>query len=138
MIYFILRKHYTTATPTSWMLQELAAHSLTTNTKIVSKQMKGDSRKWPIWAGEISRNSFRQIDGDKQGAPCWEDPKFRLTNIREKSAGGGLKVALSTEDRKRLTKSPPSKGGVAKLKVEKSDKDQRKRERMLMEMEICL
>ena len=38
---FILRKHYTTTRPTSWMLQELAAHSLTTNTTIVAKHMKG-------------------------------------------------------------------------------------------------
>ena len=53
--------------------------------------------------------------------------------------GGGLKVALSTESRKRLTKSPPNlKGGgaVPKLIAKKSGKAQR--ERRSKEMEICL
>ena len=42
---FILRKHYTTARPTSWALQELAAHRLTADATIVSEHMKGDSVK---------------------------------------------------------------------------------------------
>ena len=37
----ILRKHYAAARPTSWMLQESAAHNLTNNIAIVSKQLKG-------------------------------------------------------------------------------------------------
>ena len=50
--------------------------------------MGGDSGKWFTWEGGISRNSFCQIDGDKQRAPDWEDPKFRLANITGESAGG--------------------------------------------------
>ena len=46
---FILRKLYTSSMPTSWILQEMAAHSLTTNTAIVSKHTKGVSGKWSIW-----------------------------------------------------------------------------------------
>ena len=82
---FILRKHYNTR-QTSWTLQELASHSLTTNTAIISKRMKGDSSGWSILAGEISRNVFPQIDGEIQRAPDWGDPESWLTNIREKSA----------------------------------------------------
>ena len=41
---FILRNHYTTARPTSWMLLELAVRSLTTNAAIVSQRTQGDSR----------------------------------------------------------------------------------------------
>ena len=92
------------------MLQELAAHSLTANTAIVSKHMKGDSGKWPSWADKISRNSYIPIDGAKQRAPDWEGPKFRHADISEKSAGA-LKAVLFSKDRKRLTKSPSSKGG---------------------------
>ena len=50
---FILRKHYAKTRPTSWMLQELAVHSLTTNTAIISKHMEGDSANWSIWAGGL-------------------------------------------------------------------------------------
>ena len=85
------------------MLQELAPRSLTANTTIVSKHMEGDSGELSTWAGKITRNSLCQIDGAKQRAPDWEDPKFWLTNIREKSADE-LKVALSIKDRKLLTK----------------------------------
>ena len=44
-------------------------------------------------------------------APSWEEPSFWLTNIREKSAAELLKI-LSLKDRKKLAKTPPSKGGV--------------------------
>ena len=66
------------------MLQELAAHSLTTDATIVSKRMEGDSGKWSIWGDEISRNECYQIDGAKQRGPDWEGPKFWLANIRGK------------------------------------------------------
>ena len=51
-----------------------------------------------------------------------------------------LLTVLSVKERKRLAEALPSKeGGRPKvLKVKKSDKDQRKRERMFREMEICL
>ena len=68
------------------MLQELAAHSLTTNTAIISKRVKGDSGKWSIWAVEISRNVPPQIDGAIQRAPDWNGPEFWFTSIREKYA----------------------------------------------------
>ena len=42
--------------------------------------------------------------------PDWEGPKFRVANIRAKSVGG-IKAALSLEDRKSLIESLPSKGG---------------------------
>ena len=45
---FIIRELYTSSTPTSWMLQEMAVRCLTTNTAIVSKHMKGGSGKWSI------------------------------------------------------------------------------------------
>ena len=63
---FMLSKHYTTERPTSWMLQESAAHSLAANTTIVAKHMKGDSAKWSIWE-EISIDSCRQIYGINKG-----------------------------------------------------------------------
>ena len=102
---FILRKHYTSTRPTSWALQELEVHSLTTNTAIISKHMAGDSAKWPIWAGKLSRNVYPQIFGEIQRAPDWEGPKFWLTNIREKSAFG-LLGALSLKVGKRLANHP--------------------------------
>ena len=51
---------------------------------------------------------------------------------------GELKVALSTQDRKRLTKPPPSEGGGFQSLRSKSDKSQRKRERIFGEMEMLL
>ena len=86
----ILRKHYTSSSPSSWMLRELAARSLTTNTAIISKHMKGGSGKWSIWAGKLSRNVSPQIDGAKQRATDCEDSKLWFTNIRDKSAIGIL------------------------------------------------
>ena len=68
------------------MLQELAAHSLTTNTTIVSKHQKGDSGEWSIWAGKLSRNVSTQFNGATQRSPDWERQNFRLTNIGNKSA----------------------------------------------------
>ena len=68
------------------MLQELTAHSLTTNTAIASKQMKGGSGKWSIWAGKLSRNVSTQVNGAIQRIPDWEDPKFWLTNLKGKYA----------------------------------------------------
>ena len=68
----ISRKHYTPTRPSSWKLQELAAHSLTTSTAIISKHTKGDSGKWSIWAGELSRNVSPQIDGENDGPPTGE------------------------------------------------------------------
>ena len=54
--------------PTSWVLQELEIHSLTTNTAIISKHMKGDSGKWSILAGKLRRNVSPTIQwGDKKG-----------------------------------------------------------------------
>ena len=72
--------------PTSRMLQEQADHSLRTNTAIVSRHMKGDSGKWSIWAGELSRNVSTQINGAIQRVPDWEGPKFWFTNIKGKYA----------------------------------------------------
>ena len=91
------------------MLKEMAAHSLTNNTIIVSKHMKGASGKWSIWAYKISSNPYIPIDGGKQRAPDWEGPKFWHTDISENSSVG-LKVALAIKDRKSLNKSLPSKG----------------------------
>ena len=53
---FFPKKLYTSSRPKSWMLPELAVHSLKTNTAIISKHMKGDSRKWSIRAGKLSSN----------------------------------------------------------------------------------
>ena len=92
------------------MLQKLAVHSLTTNTTIVSKHLKGGSAKWSSKADEISRNVPPQINGATQRAPDWEDPEFWFANIRGKSAAG-LLGALSPKDKKSLAKSPPTKGG---------------------------
>ena len=105
----IRRKHYAKTRPASLALQESAAHSLTGNTTIVPKHMGGRSGKLSIWAEKISRNPHIPIGGAKQRAPDWEGPKFRRTDISEKSEGG-LKVTLFIKDRKCLTKSPPSKG----------------------------
>ena len=96
--------------PSSWALQELAVRSLTTNTAIISKHMKGDSGKWSIWAGELSRNVSTQVDGGIQRAPDWEDPKFWFTNLKGKYAME-LPGVLSLKGKKRLAKSLPSKGG---------------------------
>ena len=92
------------------MLQELAAHSLTTNTAIISKRQKGDSGEWPIWAGEVSRDISTQCDKVLQRGPEWEQPNFWLTNIRGKSVMELLTV-LSVKDWKRIAKALPSKWG---------------------------
>ena len=120
------------------MFRELAAHSLTANTTIVSKHMKGDSGKLTIWADKISRNSYTPIDGGAKG-PGLGRPNFRHTNIRGKSVGK-LKVAISIKDRKLLNKSLPSKGvgRFPKLKIKKTDKDPRGSEVSIREMGICL
>ena len=110
---FILRKHYTSTKPTSWMLQEFEVHSLTKNTAIISKRMEGDPAKWSIWAGKLSRNVYPQIDGSIQRAPDWEDPEFRLTNIRDKSAMELLGV-LSLKGEERLGNHSRLKGRSSK------------------------
>ena len=106
---FILGKMYTSDRPTSWMLQELAAHSLTTNTAIVSKHQKGDSGEWSIWADTLSGNVSTQFNGATQRAPEWERPNFWLTNIRNKSAME-LLGALSLKGKNDFP-NPPSRGG---------------------------
>ena len=85
---------------------------LTANTTIVAKRTKWGPGKWSIWTDEISRDSYIPIDGGKQRGPDWEDPKSRHAIISEKSVGE-LKVALPIRDRKRPTKSLPSKGGAS-------------------------
>ena len=94
------------------MLQELAAHRLTTNTTIVSKRQKGDSGERSIWADKLSRNVATQFNGATQRIPEWERPNFRLTNIGNKSEAG-LLGPLSLKGKKRLAKAPPSKGGAS-------------------------
>ena len=125
--------------PTSWALQELEVHSLTTNTTIASKHIKGDSMTRSIWAGMLSRNVSTQVNGAIQRAPDWDGPKFWFTNIKDKSAME-LLGALSLKGEKRLAKSLPSKGaGCSKGdKSQKSDKAQRKRGVIFREIEICL
>ena len=125
--------------PSSWMLQEVAVHNLTTNTAVVSKYMRCDSGKWSIWADKLSRNVSPQIDGSKQRAPDWEGQKFWFAKIRDKSATD-LLGALSLKGEKRIAKSPTSKGAIVpkKLKVKKYDKPQRKREIRFSETKICL
>ena len=92
------------------MLQELAAHSLTSNITIASKHIKGGAGDWSILEDKISRYYYKPINGDTQRVPDCKNPKFRYANIWEKSVGG-LKVALSAKARKRLTKSLHLKGG---------------------------
>ena len=76
---------YTSSMPTSWVLQELAAHSLATNTAIASNRMKGDSGKRPILAGELSRDVSTHVNGEIYRVPDWEGPKFWLANLKGKS-----------------------------------------------------
>ena len=111
------------------MLQELAAHILTTNTANVFKRTIGDSGKRSIWSWKLSRNVSNQVNGEIQRAPDWEGPKFCFTHLKRQVCNGAFGV-LSLKDKKRLTKSLPSKGGeIPKLlKVKKSDKSQRKRD----------
>ena len=92
------------------MLQEIAIHSLTNNTTIISNRKKGDSGEWSIFADKVSRNIPLKIDNVLQRTPDWEGPSFWLTNIREKPTIELLKI-LSLKDRKRLAKALPSKGG---------------------------
>ena len=103
---------YTSERPTSWALQELAAHSLTTNTAIISKRRKVDSGEWSIWDDKVSRNIPTQVDKALQRVPELEHPNFWLTKIRGKSAMGLLGV-LSLKDRKRLAKAPLLKGEMS-------------------------
>ena len=102
-------KMYTSARPTSWMLQELSAHSLTTNTAIISKHLKGNSGEWPIRADKLSRNVSTQCNGAIQRITEWECPNFWFANIRTESAVE-LLGALSLKGKKRLAEPPPSKG----------------------------
>ena len=103
---------YAPARPTSWMLQELAPHSLTTNIAIISKRKKGNSGEWSIWADKLIRNVSTQSNGEVRRAPEWECPNFWFANIRNKYAVELLGI-LPLKDKKRLAKSPPSKGGNA-------------------------
>ena len=107
---FTISKLYSSSMLTSWMLQELAVHSLTTNTAIVSKHTKGDSGKRSIWADKLSRNVYTQVNRTMRRAPGWEDPNFWFANLKDISAMWILRV-LSLKGEKRLAKSLPSKGG---------------------------
>ena len=71
----------------SWMLQEVAARRIPDNFTIVGEHSEGDSGKRSILSYKISRNAYKPIDGDIQRVSDWENPKFRLTNIKEKSVG---------------------------------------------------
>ena len=117
---FILRKQYTSSRPSSWMLQELAAHSLTTNTAIISKHMKGDSWKRSICAGKLSRNASPQTDGSKQRVADWGDSKFWRTNIRDKSAME-LLGALSIKKKSAYRNQSHLKGGGGSKKGKSQD-----------------
>ena len=61
-----------------------------------------------------------------KGAPTGKTRKFWFANIRDKSAVD-LLGALSLKGERRLENHPRLKGVPEKLKVEKSDKAQRKR-----------
>ena len=91
---FTLKKKYTSKRPTSWILQEIAAHSLTNNTTVISKHQKGDSGEWSILADKVSRNIPLKIDNVLRRTPNWEEPTFWLTNIREKPETELLKSYL--------------------------------------------
>ena len=71
---FILGKMYAPERPTSWMLQELAAHNLTTNIAIISKRQKGNSGEWSILADKLSRNVSTHSNGTVRRVPEWECP----------------------------------------------------------------
>ena len=64
---FILKKKYTSKRPTAWMLQEIAARSLTNNITITSDRKKGDSGKWSILADKVSRNISFEMNGILKG-----------------------------------------------------------------------
>ena len=40
-IYYILRKHYTTTRPASWISQEMAVRHLAKNTTVISRHIRG-------------------------------------------------------------------------------------------------
>ena len=120
------------------MLQESAARNLTNNATIISKHCKVDSGEWSILSDKTSRNSDQPIKEDLKSAPFLETHSFRYTIIRAASVAE-IKTALSTQHRARLINSPPSSGGkVPRLKVKKSDKSQRNRDRRFRDMEIFL
>ena len=79
---FIFKKTYTSARPTSRMLQELAAHSLTTNIAIISKRQKWNSGEWSIWADKLSRTVSTKCNGAVQRAPEWGCLNYWFANIR--------------------------------------------------------
>ena len=135
---FILKKKYTSKRPTSWMLQEIAIHSLTNNTTIISNHKKGDSGEWSIFADKVSRNIPLKIDNVLQRTPDWEGPSFWLTNIREKPTIELLKI-LSLKDRKRLAKALPSKRAFFLRCLRLKNRTNRKgKGRRFREMKICL
>ena len=50
---FIIRNHYASDIPTSWMLREFSPHSLTTNTAIVSKTHERGFMEMVYLAGQV-------------------------------------------------------------------------------------
>ena len=69
---FILKKKYASERPTAWILQEIAARSMTNNTTIISKRQKGDSGEWSIFADKVSRNIPLEIDNVPRMTPMWK------------------------------------------------------------------
>ena len=124
---FYLKEKYTSKRPTSWMLQEIAARSLTNNIEIISEHQKGDSGERSIFADKVSRNVPIKTDNVLQRAPNWEGPKFWLTNLRDKSVNELLTI-LSLKGRKRLDKALPSKGGFFLRRLRLKNRTHRKGE----------
>ena len=121
------------------MLQETDVHNLTNNVTIISKHPKGSSGKWSSFPDKTGRNH----PTNKRG--CMKSPEFGRTRfpVYEYHGGGGLssKLKLRFDHRyQRLSKPPRLKGGGGgpRLKVRKSDKAQRRRDRMFAELEIFL
>ena len=113
--------------PKSRMLRELAARSITTNTTIISKHQKGDSREWHIWEDKLGRNAPNQrgnAKGPGMGAPEFPVNKYQRKSVME------LLSALALKGGKRAADDLPSKGlkHPNAHQVKKSAKSQRKRD----------
>ena len=109
---FILKKHYKTPRPTSWMLRETAVHNLTTNVAIISKHPEANSGKWSLFADKIIR-----IPPNPSGERVWKKgskPGRSIFLVYEYQGEGyrGIKTARSINDRKVFRSHPRLKGWV--------------------------
>ena len=135
---YILEKHYTSTWTATWILQELDVHNLTHSIANLGKHGKGDSRTRSLLAGKIRRNITIALRSAVKRKLPTQEKKFWYTNMIDRTVSE-ISALLT------LKGNPPPpcdnhlKGGKTSISwVRKSAKEQRKRDKRFVEMEIFL